>query len=92
MVSWREEPEDLPLGDEHADLAVLLEALAQHPLVETLGMGHPAQGRRSLAHQLAYLLPFRPDQKLDLLQLNDPELQLQSIQRWLEQLQGEASD
>ena len=91
-VNWREEPEDLPLGDEHADLAVLLEALAQHPLVETLGMGHPAQGRRSLAHQLAYLLPFRPDQKLDLLQLNDPELQLQSIQRWLEQLQGEASD
>ncbi|MCQ4257020.1 LON peptidase substrate-binding domain-containing protein [Stutzerimonas stutzeri] len=91
-VNWREEPEDLPLSEEHADLAVLLEALAQHPLVETLGMGHPAQGQRSLAHQLAYLLPFRPDQKLDLLQLNDPELQLQSIQRWLEQLQGEASD
>ncbi|MCQ4315440.1 ATP-dependent protease [Stutzerimonas zhaodongensis] len=91
-ISWREEPEDLPLLDEHADLAVLLEALGQHPLVETLGMGQPAQGQRSLAHQLAYLLPFRVDQKLDLLQLDEPQLQLQCIQRWLEQLQGEASD
>ncbi len=91
-VNWRAEADDLPLGDEHADLAVLLEALAQHPLVETLGMGHPAQGQRSLAYQLAYLLPFRPYQKLDLLQLDDPALQLQCIQRWLEQLQNEASE
>ena len=91
-VSWREECDDLPLGDEHADLAVLLEALARHPLVESLGMGRPAQGQRSLAHQLAYLLPFRVDQKLDLLQLDEPQLQLQRIQRWLEQLQGEASE
>ncbi len=91
-ISWREEKEDLPLDDEHADLAVLLEALGQHPLVETLGMGRPAQGQRSLAHQLAYLLPFRTDQKLDLLQLDEPQVQLQCIQRWLEQLQGEASD
>lgn len=91
-ISWREEREDLPLGDEHADLAVLLEALGQHPLVESLGMGLPTQGQRSLAHQLAYLLPFRVDQKLDLLQLDEPQLKLQRIQRWLEQMQGEASD
>lgn len=91
-ISWREEIEDLPLDDEHADLGVLLEALGQHPLVQSLGMGRPAQGQRSLAHQLAYLLPFRVDQKLDLLQLDEPQLKLQRIQRWLEQLQGEASD
>ena len=89
-VNWRNEVEDLPLEDQHADLAILLEALGQHPLVETLGMGGTAQGQRSLAHQLGYLLPFQPEQKIELLQLDDPQLQLQHIQRWLEQLQGDA--
>ncbi|WP_222909613.1 LON peptidase substrate-binding domain-containing protein [Pseudomonas sp. DNDY-54] len=89
-VNWRNEVEDLPLEDQHADLVILLEALGQHPLVETLGMGGTAQGQRSLAHQLAYLLPFQPEQKIELLQLDDPQLQLQHIQRWLEQLQGDA--
>ena len=89
-VRWRDEADDVPLGDEHADLAILLEALGQHPLVETLGMGGAAQGQRSLANQLAYLLPFQPEQKIELLQLDDPQLQLQRIQHWLEQLQGDA--
>lgn len=89
-ISWRDEDEELPLDDEHADLAILLEALGQHPMVEALGMGRAAQGQRSLAHQLAYLLPFQPEQKIELLQLDDPRLQLQRIQRWLEQLQGDA--
>ncbi|UPQ82320.1 LON peptidase substrate-binding domain-containing protein [Pseudomonas knackmussii] len=89
-VNWRNEVEDLPLEDQHADLLILLEALGQHPLVETLGMGGTAQGQRSLAHQLGYLLPFQSEQKIELLQLDDPQLQLQHIQRWLEQLQGDA--
>ncbi len=89
-INWREEGDDLPLNDEYLDLAILLEALGQHPLVEALGMGSAAQGQRSLAHQLAYLLPFQPEQKIELLQLDDPALQLQRIQCWLEQLQGEA--
>jgi len=91
-ISWRDEGDDLPLGDEHADLAILLEALGQHPLVETLGMGGAVQGQRSLAYQLAYLLPFQPEQKVELLQLDDAPLQLQRIQHWLEQLQGDAVD
>jgi Lon protease-like protein len=91
-VNWRDEGDDRPLGDEYADLAILLEALGQHPMVETLGMGGGAQGQRSLAHQLAYLLPFQPEQKVELLQLDDPQQQLQRIQRWLEQLQGDAID
>ena len=91
-VRWREETDDHPLDDEHAELAVLLEALGQHPMVEALGMGRPAQGQRSLAHQLSYLLPFQPEQKIELLQLDDPQLQLQRIQRWLEQLQGDAAE
>jgi len=91
-ISWRDEGDDLPLGDEHADLAILLEALGQHPLVETLGMGGAVRGQRSLAYQLAYLLPFQPVQKVELLQLDDAPLQLQRIQHWLEQLQGDAVD
>ncbi|HCJ28664.1 MAG TPA: ATP-dependent protease [Pseudomonas sp.] len=91
-INWRDEGDELPLGDEHADLAILLEALGQHPLVETLGMGGAVQGQRSLAYQLAYLLPFQPEQKIELLQLDDPQLQLQCIQRWLEQLQGDAAE
>ncbi|MCQ4287262.1 LON peptidase substrate-binding domain-containing protein [Pseudomonas stutzeri] len=90
--SWRDEIDERPLGDEHADLVTLLEALGQHPVVETLGMGGAVQGQCSLAHQLAYLLPFQPEQKVELLQLDDPRLQLQRIQRWLEQLQGDAGE
>ena len=89
-VSWRDEGEELPLGDEHADMALLLKALGQHPMVQTLGMGCVAQGQRSLAQQLGYLLPFQPERKVELLQLDDPQLQLERIQRWLEQLQGDA--
>ncbi|MGM3386388.1 LON peptidase substrate-binding domain-containing protein [Stutzerimonas stutzeri] len=88
-VGWREEAEDLPLGPEHADLAVLLEALGQHPLVRTIGMGGVAHGQRSLAHQLAYLLPFRPEQKLELLRLDSTDALLERIQGWLERLQHE---
>lgn len=88
-VAWRDEPEDLPLEAEHADLAVLLEALGQHPLVRTLGMGGMAHGQRSLGHQLAYLLPFQPDQKVELLQLDTTDALLERIQGWLEQLQDE---
>jgi Lon protease-like protein len=91
-VNWRDENDDRPLGDEYADLAILLEALGQHPMVESLGMGGAAQRQRSLAHQLAYLLPFRLEQKVELLQLDDPQQLLQRIQRWLEQLQGDAID
>lgn len=90
-VSWREEGDELPLGDEHADLEFLLEALGQHPMVGMLGMGGAVQGQRSLANQLGYLLPFQPEQKVELLQLDDPKLQLERIQRWLEHLQGRAS-
>lgn len=88
-IDWRSEPDELPLAAQHAELATLREALGQHPMVEALGMGGTAQGQRSLAHQLGYLLPFQPEQKLALLRLDDPLHQLECIQLWLEQLQGE---
>src|SRR5690606_2390971 len=70
-VHWPAEPGDAPLDESHADLLVLLEALRQHPLVRSLGMGDGVKGRRGLADQLAYLLPFQPEQKIALLQQDD---------------------
>ncbi|GAD63751.1 LON peptidase substrate-binding domain-containing protein [Aquipseudomonas alcaligenes] len=88
-VSWLDEAEDAPLLAEHADLAALLSALAEHPLVAGLGMGGVVAGQQALANQLAYLLPFSIEQKLQLLQLDAPLQRLELIQYLLDRMQGE---
>lgn len=88
-VSWLDEAEDAPLLAEHADLAALLSALAEHPLVAGLGMGGVVAGQQALANQLAYLLPFSIEQKLQLLQLDAPLQRLELIQHLLDRMQGE---
>jgi Lon protease-like protein len=89
QVDWLGEPQDAALLAEHADLAALLAALAEHPMVTGLGMGGAVASQQTLANQLAYLLPFATEQKLQLLQLDDPLHRLQQIQALLDQLQGE---
>jgi Lon protease-like protein len=89
QVDWLGEPQDAALLAEHADLAALLAALAEHPMVAGLDMGGAVAGQQALANQLAYLLPFATEQKLQLLQLDDPLHRLQQIQALLDQLQGE---
>jgi uncharacterized protein len=89
-VDWLEEAAECPLLAEHADLAALLAALAEHPLVASLGMGGVAVGQAQLANQLAYLLPLEPGQKLQVLQQDDPGARLTQLQLLLEQLQGES--
>jgi Lon protease-like protein len=89
-VDWLDEAAECPLLAEHADLAALLAALAEHPLVASLGMGGVAVGQAQLANQLAYLLPLEPGQKLQLLQQDDPGARLVQLQLLLEQLQGES--
>ena len=89
QVDWLDEPDDAPLLAEHADLAALLAALAEHPLVAGLAMGGVVAGQQALANQLAYLLPFTTEQKLQLLQLDDPLRRLGQVQVLLDQLQGE---
>ena len=88
-VSWLDEAEDAPLLAEHADLAALLSALAEHPLVAGLSMGGVVAGQQALANQLAYLLPFSIEQKLPLLQLDAPLQRLELIQHLLDRMQGE---
>ena len=88
-VSWLDEAEDAPLLAEHADLAALLSALAEHPLVAGLSMGGMVAGQQALANQLAYLLPFSIEQKLQLLQLDAPLQRLELIQHLLDRMQGE---
>jgi Lon protease-like protein len=88
-IAWCDEPEDLPLLPEHADLAALLQALAQHPMVAELGMGEEAVSQQNLGYQLAYLLPFETEQKLTLLAVDDPLERLDLIQVMLDELQGE---
>lgn len=88
-VTWLDEAADAPLLAEHADLAALLNALVEHPLVAGLGMGGAVASQQALANQLAYLLPFSVEQKLQALQLADPGERLAYIQSLLDQLQGE---
>ena len=45
---------------------------------------------QSLANQLAYLLPFAEEDKLQLLQVDDPQQRLDGIQVLLDEMQGEA--
>lgn len=89
-INWLDEAPEQPLLAEHADLAALLGALAEHPLVAALAMDAVAQGQQALANQLAYLLPFTPEQKLELLAIDDPLQRLEHLQALLDLLQSEA--
>ncbi|WP_277963090.1 LON peptidase substrate-binding domain-containing protein [Pseudomonas sp. RIT-To-2] len=88
-VEWQDEAADQPLVEEDDDLVALLHALAEHPMVAALDMGTEVPGRQSLANQLAYLLPFPEQDKIDLLTLTDPAERLAGIQVLLDDLQGE---
>ncbi|CRM05382.1 LON peptidase substrate-binding domain-containing protein [Pseudomonas asgharzadehiana] len=88
-VQWLKEVPDQPLHEEDADLLALLEALAEHPMVASLDMDASAEGQQALGNQLAYLLPFTEADKIDLLQLDDPQQRLDAIQMLLDELQGE---
>ncbi|PAU64351.1 ATP-dependent protease [Pseudomonas sp. PIC25] len=88
-VDWLSEAPDRPLLGEHADLMALLTVLVEHPMVEALGMSGTVTSQQALANQLAYLLPFSPAQKLQLLLLNDPAQRLDFIQELLDDFQSE---
>ena len=88
-VEWLDEIPEQPLADEDQDLLALLKALAEHPMVAALNMNPDVVGQQSLANQLAYLLPFAEEDKLELLQVDDPQQRLDGIQVLLDEMQGE---
>ena len=89
-VEWLEEVPEQPLQEEDQDLLALLKALAEHPMVAALNMSAEVAGQQSLANQLAYLLPFAEADKIELLQVDDPQQRLDGIQVLLDEIQGEA--
>ena len=88
-VEWLDETPDQPVQDQYADLAALLQALAEHPLVNNLGMHGHTDSQQVLANQLAYLLPFSVQDKARLLETAEPEKRLERIQALIDTLQGE---
>ena len=88
-VEWLDESPEQPLSEEDQDLLALLKALAEHPMVAALNMNTEVAGQQSLANQLAYLLPFTEEDKLELLLVNDPQQRLDGIQVLLDEMQGE---
>ena len=90
QVEWLDEVPEQPLQEEDQDLLALLKALAEHPMVAALNMNTEVAGQQSLANQLAYLLPFAEADKIELLQVNDPQQRLDGIQVLLDEIQGEA--
>ena len=88
-IEWMDEVAEQPLGDEDQDLLALLKALAEHPMVAALEMNTEVSGQQSLGNQLAYLLPFAEEDKLELLQVDDPQQRLDGIQVLLDEMQAE---
>ena len=89
-VEWLDDAPEQPLQEEDQDLLALLKALAEHPMVAALNMNTEVAGQQSLANQLAYLLPFAEADKIELLQVDDPQQRLDGIQVLLDEIQGEA--
>ena len=90
QVEWLDELPEQPLEEEDQDLLALLKALAEHPMVAALNMSPDVPGQQSLANQLAYLLPFAQEDKIELLQVDDPQQCLDGIQVLLDEMQSEA--
>ena len=90
QVEWLDDAPEQPLQEEDQDLLALFKALAEHPMVAALNMNTEVAGQQSLSNQLAYLLPFAEADKIELLQVNDPQQRLDGIQVLLDEIQGEA--
>ena len=90
QIEWLDDAPEQPLQEEDQDLLALLKALAEHPMVAALNMSTEVAGQQSLSNQLAYLLPFAEADKIELLQVNDPQQRLDGIQVLLDEIQGEA--
>lgn len=88
-VRWLTDEPDQPLEEDNDDLLALLLALADHPMVSGLDMASRVAGQHDLGYQLAYLLPFDDEDKIQMLAINSPSQRLAAIQDLLDRLQKE---
>lgn len=87
QVVWLTESSPLPITEPFWDLQKLLHAIEQHPDLVALGM--PSVERLShLADRLAYWLPFAPEEKQRLLEMNEAVERLTRIRQLFRQLGG----
>ena len=71
-----------------AEFETLLQKLEQHPLVQAQGMAIDYHDLNSVMWGLSSLLPFSNTEKQSLLELDDPQVRYQTLQKMLHGLEG----
>ena len=90
-VQWCQEPATSPLQPQHAALATLLAELLDKVGGAHPDLGHASANRRQLEDaawvgwRLAELLPVSDEQRLALLQEDDPHRRLDRVLEWLDE-------
>jgi len=90
-VQWCEGPSTAPLRPQHAALATLLAELLDKVGAEHPGSGHAGANLRQLEDaawvgwRLAELLPLSDEQRLALLQEDDPHQRLDRVLEWMDE-------
>ena len=91
QVQWCEDADHAPLRPQHAALATLLAELLDKIGGEHPGLGHASANRRQLEQagwvgwRLAELLPLSDEQRLALLQEDDPHQRLERLLEWMDE-------
>lgn len=78
---------ELDLTDD-VEFVSLLKKLEQHPLVQTQGMAIDYHDLNSVMWGLACLLPFSNIEKQRLLELDNPQVRYEALQKMLQALEG----
>ncbi len=90
-VKWCEDAASTPLRPQHAALATLLAELLDRIGGEHPGLGHAGANLRQLEEagwvgwRLAELLPLSDEQRLALLQQDDPHQRLDQLLEWMDE-------
>ena len=79
--------EELDLASD-VEFVTLLQKLEQHPLVQAQGMAIDYHDLNSVMWGLSSLLPFSNTEKQSLLELDNPQVRYQTLQKMLQALEG----
>jgi Lon protease-like protein len=81
--------QEIPLQDRHSGLVDLLESLEKHPLVEQKNLIIDYDNLWDLGWRLSDLMPLNPEQKQDLLEVDDPWQRIEKIEEIVSRLANE---